>query len=94
MMGYADKTVYFITKIENDEVQIQMSKRVKSKTYEVDDMLIKERTALWFQFPYIVMIKGNIELIVYSFQDDQFYYESLNLPIVHLSKRILLKNLS
>ena len=28
------------------------------------------------------MVKGNLELIIYSFKDDQYYYQELNIPII------------
>ena len=43
---------------------------------------------MWFNYPYIVMVKGNLELIIYSFEADQFYYEVMNLPIIEKTSSV------
>lgn len=43
---------------------------------------LSEQTYFKFSYPYLIMIKGSLELIVYSFINNIFYYEKLNCPVI------------
>ena len=48
----------------------------------MQDFTIHEWTFIWFKYPNLMLLKGNIELVVYSFMNDTFYYDRLNCPII------------
>ena len=50
-----------IVKVESEE---------KEEAFSVVDMVLKEMTFIWFKYPYLVIVKGNLELIIYSFMND------------------------
>ena len=53
-----------------------------SNDYVDNKCEINEQTFFKFSYPYLIMIKGSLEVIVYSFINNIFYYEKLNCPIL------------
>jgi hypothetical protein len=92
MFAYIKGTVFFLINMTTDVIDMFLVKQDESSNTEndvlKDKIQIKEWTGVWFEFPYLVIVKGNFELIIYSFITDTFYYEVLTLPILMLSSSI------
>lgn len=52
-------------------------KSVKVKKYS-----IKETTFVKFNYPYVMLIKGCTEVIMYTVDKDRYYYVRLDCPII------------
>ena len=52
------------------------------------EVTFNEWTGVWFNYPYLCLIKGNLEIMFYSFTTAKFYYEVLNMPIISISNDV------
>ena len=84
-MEFKDDRVFLINGRKEDSINLKVFSRdydsSRNIVYEDDDFIIKEWTFVEFSYPYLLIIKGSLEIIIYSFLDNVFYYEKLNCPI-------------
>lgn len=74
--------VIFFNNIEKDFMKYTYFSKMVDNKYQDNKCELSEQTFFKFQYPYLIMIKGSLELIIYSFINNIFYYEKLNCPVL------------
>jgi len=75
--------ILFINDYERDKARYTYFNVDQTTGQYIDNKgYISEQTLFKFAYPNLIMVKGCLEVIYYSFLNNIFYYEKLNCPIV------------